>query len=272
MLKKLYLILIFTTFIYAQNFNEKIVNIIGYEEYSVNKSLIDYLFSDKSLYYKDDTMNYIPVMEKLKENGLLEAELNKAQKINIIFYINNDALKSLNIISDSLKSLGYYYYFTKKLVKDEDKEIIWSISLKTQNALDPLLLAKEFVKNNCTIEDIKKENETTWIYKINTSNASLAKVKKIILNEKVVFRKPLKPYLLQLDKGTKIYIQSKIGNQWFPKIIFYDKHLTILDILKKDNKTNSIKLEIPEETKYIKIDDLYTLTNIKRGLTVTIKE
>ncbi len=272
MLKKLYLILIFTTFIYAQNFNEKIVNIIGYEEYSVNKSLIDYLFSDKSLYYKDDVMNYITVMEKLKENGLLKIGLNQTQTVNISFYISNDALKSLNIISDSLKSLGYYYYFTKSLIRDDDKKIVWSINLKTQSALDPLLLAKELAKNNCTIEDIKKENKITWIYKINTSSASLAKAKQIILNEKVVFRKPLKPYLVKLDSGVNIYIQSKIGNQWFPKIIFYDKHLTILDIFKKDNKADSIELEIPEETKYIKIDDLYTLTNIKRGLSVTIKE
>ncbi len=272
MLKKLYLMLIFTTFIYAQNFNQRIVNIIGYEEYSVNKSLIDYLFLDKAQYYQNGSINYIAVMEKLKDNGLLKVGLNKPQNVTISFYISDDPLKSLNIISESLKSLGYYYYFTKNLIKDKEKNIIWTISLKTQSALDPLLLSKELEKNNCLFEDIRKENEIKWVYKIDTSNANLSKAKKIILNEKIVFRKPLKPYLLQIDKGTKIYIQSKIGNYWFPKVIFYDKHLKILDILKKDIKTDSIKLDIPEETEYIKIDDLYTLTNIKRGLSVTIKE
>ncbi len=272
MLKKLYLILIFTTFIYAQSFNQRIVNIIGYEEYSVNKSLIDYLFMDKAKYYQNGSINYVAVMEKLKDNGLLKVGLNEPQNVTISFYINNDPLKSLNIISESLKSLGYYYYFTKSLIKDQEKNTVWTISLKTQSALDPLLLAKELEKNNCLFEDIRKEDEIKWVYKIDTSKSSLSKAKKIILNEKVVFRKPLKAYLLQIDRGSKIYIRSKIGNHWFPKIIFYDKHLTILDMVKKDVKTDFLTFDIPEETEYIKIDDLYTLTNIKRGLSVTIKE
>jgi len=33
-----------------------------------------------------------------------------------------------------------------------------------------------------------------------------------------------------------------------------------------------VSLSIPSQTKYIKITDLYTLDNIKRGLNVMIKE
>ncbi len=272
MLKKICLILVSTVALYAQSFNQRIVNIIGYEEYNVNKTLIDHLFSDKAAYYQDGYVNYIALMEKLKANGLLNVGLNEPQNVSITFHINYDPIKSLKIISDSLKSLGYYYYFTKNLIYDEDKNTIWSINLKTETAIDPLMLSKELAKNNCSFDDIRKEGDTKWVYDINTSGSILSKAKLISANERVYFRKPLKPYLISLDKASELLIESKIGNQWFPNIVFYDKHLNILNIVKKDNETKSLQLDIPEETEYIKIDDLYTLTNIKRGLSVMIKE
>ena len=71
---------------------------------------------------------------------------------------------------------------------------------------------------------------------------------------------------------TSIKIISKWSNQWFPQVVFYDKHLSILNIIKENSKKSSLQLEIPEGTTYIKIDDLYTLANISRGLSVIIKE
>ena len=256
----------------ANNINEKIINIIGYSEYSQNKGLIDHLFADGDAYYRSGSINYIAVMQKLKNNGLLKMGYNKPQDISITFNISHDPIKSLKIISDSLKSLGYYHYFTKHLVYNEDSTLTWTINLKTEAAIDPLMLSAELAKHNCKFVDIRKEGYTKWMYTINTSNSIISKAKVISAGEKVDFRKPLKPYFVKIDNARSIDILSKPGNQWFPHVVFYDEHLNILNIVKEDSKHNNLQLEIPEETEYIKIEDIYTLSNIKRGLSVIIKE
>jgi predicted RNA-binding protein associated with RNAse of E/G family len=61
-------------------------------------------------------------------------------------------------------------------------------------------------------------------------------------------------------------------NHWHPYIVFYDKHLNILKIIKKDNIFKTFNTNIPKGTNYIKITDLYMLLNIKRGLSVIIRK
>ena len=272
MIKKLSLFFISVIVLNGSILDNKIQNIIGYEEYSENRSLIDYLFRDNSAFFSDGTINYIAVMEKLKENGLLKVGLNKPKEISITFIISDDPLKSMKIISDSLTTLGYYHYFTKQLIYEENQTIRWSINLKTEAAIDPLMLSKELAKNNCKFVDIRQEGFVKWMYKIDTSNSILSNAYKITKNERVDFRKPLDPYFIKIDDAKTLNIISKYGNQWFPRVVFYDKHLNILAIEKTNEKKDSLLLEIPEETNYIKIDDIYTLANIKRGLSVIIKE
>jgi len=256
----------------ANSFNEKIINIIGYNEYSQNKSLIDHLFSNKSEYYRNSSLNYIAVMEKLNHNGLLKMAYDKPQDITITFNVNYDPIKSLKIISDSLKALGYYHYFTKHLLYDQNSHLTWTINLKTEAAIDPLMLSKELDKHNCKFIDIRKEGYTKWMYTIDTSNSIISRAKFITSGERVDFRKPLKPYFIKVSGSKNLSILSKPGNHWFPQVVFYDSHLNILDIVKEDDKHNALQLEMPEDTTYIKINDIYTLTNIKRGLSVIIKE
>ncbi len=272
MLKKLFFILIFCLSLNATSLSQRIVNIIGYEEYRINKGLIDYLFSNEADFYQRGAVNYIKIMEKLKDNGLLKISFTTPMDMTITFHINHDPIKSLKIVTDSLKSLGYYHYFTKELTYDEEKNIIWTINLKTEAAIDPLMLSKELYENRCFIFDIKKEGMTKWMYTIDTSNSILSTATKVIADEKISFKKPLKPYLLEIENLKRIDIISKPGNQWFPYVVFYDEHLNILKIVKENEQKRGIRIDIPEYTKYIKIEDIYSLTNINRGLSVIIKE
>lgn len=271
-LKKLSFIFIFCAVVLnASTFNEKIANIIGYDTFNENQSLINYIFQDKSAYYQNDSLNYPAVMQKLKDNGLLNVSLDAPENITISFEISNAPIKSMKIISDSLKRLGYYHYFTKSLVYNEDKTTTWVINLKTEAAIDPLMLSIELAQNNCKFIDIQKEGYTSWKYSIDTSDSTLAKSQKLLAGEKVDLRKPLKPYFINFDEASDLIVLSKPGNQWFPNIVFYDRDLNILEIVKDDKQARSIKVTIPENTKYVKIDDIYTLENIKRGLSVMIK-
>ncbi|NQY95396.1 MAG: hypothetical protein HRT43_14615, partial [Campylobacteraceae bacterium] len=107
---------------------------------------------------------------------------------------------------------------------------------------------------------------------INTQYADIADALYIDSNEKVVLQKPLKPYFIKISEAKTLKILSRKLNNWYPYIVFYDKHLTVLRVVKKDRMFRGLSMKIPESTRYMKVTDLYTLVNIKRGLSIITKE
>lgn len=251
--------------------HDKIKNFIGDKEYNKHINLINFIFKNKSNYQYNENINYISLIKTLKENGLLRLNFEEPKDILIQFKMNNNPLKSLKILKDTLKSLGYYYYFTKSSVYDGNNKLTWTIKLTTEAAIDPLVLSNELLKQDCRMINISKEGNQ-WIYDINTTYANLKDAIYISNNERVSFKKPLKDYFIRVENASSIYIASRILNKWFPNVVFYDRHLNILKVVNKDKVHRNIKISVPEDTRYIKISDLYTLINIKRGLSVIIKE
>lgn len=252
--------------------NEKIENLIGANSYKTHKNLINFIFKQDYKYTTVDGLNYQAILKTLKDNGLLNLAFNSPKDIEITFKSSTNPLKSLKILKDTLKSLGYYYYFTKHMSYDGQSDLTWTIKLKTEAAIDPLILSDELSKHDCKILDISKEFEDKWVYELDTEEATLQNAVYVSNNEKVVFTKPLSPYFIKIDKASQINISSRTLNKWLPYVVFYDKHLNILKVSKRDKTYRRLNLSIPENTKYIKISDLYTLFNIKRGLSVLIKE
>ena len=82
-------------------------------------------------------------------------------------------------------------------------------------------------------------------------------------------KKPLKPYIIQVGNISSITINSNAGNSWYPNVIFYDNDFKIIEVVEKESLHKSLKLDVPNNTKYIKIDDFYSLANLKRGLNIT---
>jgi len=251
---------------------EKIENLIGTKEFSTHKNLINLLFKNEQAYYFGDNLNYLQILKKLNQNGLLKLRLSQPKEISVEFETNFDPIKSLKILNDTLKSLGYYYYFTKSTQYDGNGNLLWSITLKTSYAIDPLVLALELANHESRITDITKKANDTWKFVINTSHSDMADALYIDSNEKVVLQKPLKPYFMKINKAKTLKVLSRKLNNWYPYIVFYDKHLNVLKVIKKDRVFKGLSVTIPETTTYMKVTDLYTLINIKRGLSIITKE
>ncbi|NVJ53122.1 MAG: hypothetical protein HWD90_05465 [Campylobacteraceae bacterium] len=273
MMKKLLLIFTCAIVLNANNLNEKIIHLIGNNKFVENKGLINYLFSKQDNYFDvNGNIKYVDLLNTLQENGLLHLGFLKPEDLTITFNINSDPIKSLKIVSDSLKSLGYYHYFTKKLLYTKEGSLQWVINLKTEAAIDPLMLSREFEKHKTKPTDIIKEGQLNWVYDVDTSLSTFNDAKDLVTGEQIDLKKPLRPYFLKVSSSNKILINSKFGNRWFPHIVFYDRHLTIVEVIKKEQRHQKLEVEVPQYTRYMKIDDLFTLANIKRGLSVTIKE
>jgi len=269
-MKNIVFFILVTTTLYSSILQEKIISYIPTKEYQINKNLINMLFRDESKFIINGKIRYLKLFKTLKNNGLLDLNLKKPTKIYIEFNILNNSIKGYKILNDSLNSLGYRYFLTDSLNMQNLKQISWTISFKTEYMLDPVVLLNDLQQKYCKITDIKKVNKSFWIYSIDFSN-SLIDAIKIDKNEKVKFNKPLSDYFININDTKSLEIKSKKLNRWFPYIVFFNKDLKIIKTIKKDKITKKIKTIVPDNTKYIKITDLYNLINIKRGLTIILR-
>ena len=160
----------------------------------------------------------------------------------------------------------------KKSTFDKSSGILsWTIVFNTEYILDPFILVQELKTKSCKVLNVTREKDNFWKYDIDVNFAKIKEAIKIDNNEKVVFQKPLRPYFIEVTDASKLQIISRNLNHWFPYIAFYDNHLNVLKVIKKDRIYKGYRTSVPRETKYIKISDLYTLINIKRGLSIIVK-
>jgi len=268
MIRKLILILACSVALYA-NLNVKIENLIGSQSYATHKNLINFVFSNKQTYYlPNGNINYTLVSQKLQDNNLLKLKFPTTQYIDITFKFSGETKKSLSILKDVLKSLGHYYYFTQEATS-LNNDFVWRIKLKTEAAINPLKLSKALTLRNSRIKDIIREGAYNYTYFLDFENSEIYRTKDLVTSNELSLKKPSKPYMLKIANANAINITSRPGNKWHPNIVFYDNELNILEVYKENGLQKSLRLDVPIDTKYIKIDDLYSLINLRRGISIT---
>lgn len=271
MIKYLFVVYIFcSTILNGTILENKIENLIGEKEYKIHQNLISLIFKNKSKYMIGDEINYYNLLKELKANGLLKLRFNKPKDIVIEFKALNKSVKAYKILTDTMRSLGYSYFFTNSLNKNND-QLIWKITFKTEFMIDPVVLLKELKQKNCKVLEVENRSFDYWYYEIDFNNSILNNAIKFEKDESVKLHKPLKPYMLMVDDVKHLNIRSHSLNRWFPNIVFFDKDLKILEVIKENIVYRRYKMDIPQGTKYIKISDLYNLINIKRGLTIIVR-
>ena len=219
-------------------------------------------------FYTNGKINYARISQELENNNLLKLSLGSTQNIDVTFNVNGNMKKSIKNLNDILKVLGHQYFITKDATVVDDT-FKWTIKMKTASAISPLRLSQELQGINCNILDIKREGDYKWSYSIDMSNASVYKAENLVDNNRLSLKKPLKPYIVRVQNISRISIDSNAGNTWYPSVIFYDNDFNIIEIHEDESLQKSLRISVPKNTKYIKIDDLYTLANLKRGINIT---
>ncbi len=271
MIKFLVSFIFCTALLNANVINEKVKNLIGENNYVVHKSLINMLFKYESDFKVNDKIQYFKLFKELQQNGLMNLKLDRPRDITIEFKTQDQNIKAYKILNDAMQALGYRYFFTRTMKLDENNQLVWKIVFKAEYMIDPDMLVSELNLNNCKVLNVVNKQNNHWYYEIDFKDAELNSAKKISKFEKVKFTKPLRALFLKVDEPKSLFVLSRNLNNWFPNIVLYDKDLKVLEVFKKDSIHKKFKTKIPNETKYIKIDDLYNLVNIKRGLTVIVR-
>ena len=273
MIRWVFISLLLMVSLHANELHQKIESVLGQKDYRLHKNLITLITSDETKFFlPSGKLDYSVLFRELKQNGILNLKLSAPQEIEVEFQTSKNPLKSLRILNDTLKTLGYYYYFTKNTQYDSNGALVWTIKLKTESVIDPLNFINEIAKSDCRVIEINKEANDKWIYKIDTNFANISESILANPNELLKLQKPLRPYFLKISSGRVLKAESAASDRWHPHIVFYDNQLNVLHIIKNNQFSKQISYDIPVNTKYIKITDFYALDNIKRGLNVIIKE
>jgi len=252
-MKKL-IIFLFMINLFAFN-NQKIENLMGKDNYQTYNKLLDRIFIKKNY-------NIYSTLKILKDNGLLNLFFKKAKIIDTKFiFLDDNNLLDIKTLNDTLLNLGYYYFYPVEI--DKDNNFMIDIEFKSEHFIDPVSLIDTMRNKGCEIVDVNKTNNN-FVYKFNCENAKLSKT--IILTDKEEkYINAKGDYWIENDDFSKISIKTKKIDFWHPLILMYDKDLNLINIYKKNQKTTNLILNI-DGAKYIKITDIYTPENFKRGI------
>lgn len=267
MIKKLFLFTALNVALFA-NINNNIRDILGTSDYNTHRNLINHLFKNQNSFYSNGQIDYVKITEVLSNNNLLKLNLGSTQDLFVTFNFNSNPKISLKNISDIIRILGNQNYITQEEVV-VNNQLKWTVKIKAAAAISPLRLSQELQKVNSRILDIKREGSNKWSYSIDASNSKIYRTEDLVNNSQLSLKKPQRAYIIEVDNISNITISSTAGNSWHPNIVFYDSNYNVLEIVEKDSLHRSLRLSVPNSTKYIKIDDFYSLANLKQGLNIT---
>ena len=242
----------------------KIKSFLEESTYKENKAFINVIFEPKSAFYENERVNAVKVIQTLKENGLLKLFFEKPQALKLNFKTSGSPLFFVKIMGDTLRNIGYYRYVTLASNLDAS-EFVWNISLTSEYATDPLILENELHKSGCNIIDVVRNSPTEWTYVIDMGRGFL-NVQKLYADENVSLKRSQYAHWLDISKIKELHIISSRRNSWYPYIAYYDASLHLLKVLKRDRISHSLSLDIPPNTKYLKLSDIYNMKNIRDEL------
>ncbi|MCH9812395.1 MAG: hypothetical protein K0U47_00430 [Epsilonproteobacteria bacterium] len=256
---------------YANSLHTELKNILGQNSYHAKKKFLQIIFKEEQKFYTQSEVDIHKVLVALKEHNLLRLDFKKTKDLQLSFATEqNNPLLFMKMLQNSLNVLGYSTPSTQKVMRDSSG-FLWKVRFKSSSAIDPVLFAKELKKQHCYITQIKRYSKSNWRFNIDIRNIDIVP-QTIALNKKTKLKKPHNPYWIDVERARTIVLNSPKANSWYPYIVFYDRDLNILDNITKERKSYNEQFSVPRNAKYVKISDIYTLENLKRGLSIYISK
>lgn len=245
---------------------EKIQIFLDAKTYEENIEFINVIFDPKSDFYKNERVDSVKVIETLKENGLLHLFFEKPRELQLNFKTSGSPLFFVKLMGDTLRSMGYYRYVTTASHLDAS-EFTWNINLTSEYATDPLILDRELKKVGCKIIDVERNSDYEWTYVVDMSRGYL-NITEVQSAEELRLKRSHYAHWLNVSKVKSITIRSSRRNRWYPYIAYYDASLHLLKVLRENEIMRKMELDIPQNSKYMKISDIYTLKNVRDELVI----
>ncbi len=259
--------ILFAITVEAASFYKEIENIVGKNTYIANKRIIKTFFKNPKEFYRNGHIDYPRILRVLKNNHLLNVQISRSTEITLSFATRqNHPVAFIKLVKSTLNELGYSRIDVQKIIRDQSG-FMYKVAVYAASAPDPIMIAESFAKKNAEIVKIKRFSISNWRYFVDVSHINLVP-EELPYKKKVHLSKPLEPYWINVSNTKVVVLNSSKLNYWHPKIVFYDQYLNIVDNFSKDIKSYNVRLKVPRDARYMKVSDLYTLDNLRRGLTI----
>lgn len=249
----------------------KVMQLLGVQEYKTNQKFIQRLFSNQGYYLSDAKQpDLYKISNTLKQNGLLKLTFKQPMELEISFSVSENPATFTSVLYDVLNEMGYYYFLLKESSLEEQK-FKFILSMNTEYAIDPTLLQEKLHHYGYRVQSIERSSIHQWNYTITNHTFQYPKATKLTTNETNHKANLKGEYWYQIEQGKRLEVKSSNGILWYPKLIFFDKNLNILEITSSQKSSQAIQKEIPKGAMFVKITDTYLPITTKNGLDVMLK-
>ncbi|WP_290881120.1 hypothetical protein [Helicobacter sp.] len=249
----------------------KVMQLLGVQEYKTNQKFIQRLFSNQGYFLNDAKQpDLYKISNTLKQNGLLKLTFKQPMELEVSFTVSENPATFTSILYDILNEMGYYYFLLKESLLEEQK-FKFILSMNTEYAIDPTLLQEKLYHYGYRVQSIERSSIHQWNYTITNNTFQYPKATKLTTNETNHKANLKGEYWYQVEQGKRLEVKSSNGVLWYPKLIFFDKNLNILEITSSQKSSQTIQKEIPKGAMFVKITDTYLPITTKNGLDVMLK-
>ncbi|MCE3036215.1 hypothetical protein LW135_00010 [Helicobacter sp. faydin-H20] len=246
---------------------DRVRNFVGDEVFKINKNFIEKLFSQQQIFFRDGVLDNKKVLETLKNNGLMSLKFNSPKDVSIVFSSHTSPIFLLRSVNNALASMGYSYFEVKKAEYENNiSKIIFSFT--SEYMIDPLIVIEEMNKRGFIFNKVKRINMQAWEYDVDILDSKIANAKSIEIGDSLDLKEVSGEYWLQIFEISGNMNITANSIDWKPKIIFFDKNLHIIDILKKEEVMTNIAFNVLKDVRFILISDAQNPINIKNGIKV----
>ncbi|MDR1452164.1 MAG: hypothetical protein LBI57_07560 [Helicobacteraceae bacterium] len=272
-MRKLLILLSLVGALSGDAINDKVRALVDPQSYVTHQRLIEIIFKNKKEFLAEpDRADSVKVAATLKDNGLLDIFYRDGPRnLSATFRSAKSPMFFLKAASDSLSDLGYN--FTRiSAMRSDSLFFEWTISYRSDHAIDPAQLSKRLAAFRVKIDDISKQGDD-WRYSLTAKNPSLPEA--IALESKHTTEEPLSAqnmsgeYWIKLppySKSSRIGIRKKTGGSWVVYAVFYDDALQPIQTAVSANAVRAFISPFPENAAYMKITDNDIAVTLQHGL------
>ncbi|MDR0664919.1 MAG: hypothetical protein LBF86_05295 [Helicobacteraceae bacterium] len=258
--------------------NDKVRALVDPQSYVMHQRLIEIVFKNRKEFLAEpDRADSVKIAATLKDNGLLDIFYKDGPRnLSATFRTTNSPLFFLKAVGDSLSDLGYNFTRISAMRSDE-LFFEWTISYRSDHAIDPAQLSKKLAAFRVRIDDISKQGDD-WSYSLIAKNPTLPEA--IALESTHTLDSPLSiqnmsgEYWVRLpqhSESDRVGIRKKTGGLWVVYAVFYDDSLQPIQTASSANAVKVFLSPFPRNAAYLKIADSDIAVALQHGLQLWIE-
>ncbi len=251
--------------LYASQLQNLAKEFLPTHTYLKNSSLIRTLFANELRYKDGYGYDFQKIFLALERVGVLGEALGNSQEVMLRFVGDRRPFLLLHLSESALDHGNIYRYGTASLATlPQGFECGYKIMSATTISFAKMFA---FLKRNGVIIKSVRYTDGGWSFYLDMGGARIDLPKVVGSGEFKALKTPL---WLEVCGASRVRIYS-YGRYWHPFIAVYDADLAPLDLFKSYEPTRRYDVTLPNGACYIKISDIFTPKNMKRGFRISLE-